>query len=76
MLVDNVFSGLKERRNTSTSAILTILNHLRVIAFDFLVPLGLVFYFKCLIFQDEVYLEKVSGIEIELNLLIAPKAIF
>ena len=57
------FSGLKEDKGSSSSTtavtLMTIGNHLRVLLFEFIVPLGLVFYLKCMIIQDEISLDKV-----------------
>ena len=38
---------------------MTIGNHLRVLLFEFVVPLGLVLFFKCMLMQDEIDLDQV-----------------
>ena len=56
-----IFLGVKEGRKGSTAAaVLTIGNHLRILFFNFIVCVGLVFYLKCMIAQDEVDIRKVS----------------
>lgn len=56
-----MFSGVKEGRKGSTAAaVLTIGNHLRILFFNFVVCVCLVFYLKCMIVQDEVDIGKVS----------------
>ena len=56
------FSGLKEDKGTSSSTtastLMMIGNHFRVLLFEFIVPLGLVFYFKCMLIQDEIDLNQ------------------